>query len=346
MPRLDDYGAEHEHNHTLHLDLRLALAPFTGALLDLWPMRRAALRGARRVAVHSEALAEAIAADRGAADVSLIRPGVADPGEHEILRRSQAADEIRRRFDLQDAIVFGVFGPVTSSRHVGETLHALASARTSHPDIRLLVTGVAGDRGELESILRDHGLGHAVILSGPVPDRELPSWLGAVDVAVSIAWPDLADTHRTWLRCLACGLPTIVLDRAAHQGVPVLDLREPERSSAAGHPPAPPVAVAIDPRVRPRELQTAMVRLASDPSLRRHMGEAARQWWSSNRSARTMAGDYLEAIDRAARAAVPDVSLPHHLRPDVFEHARRLLREVGAVLPEGIRASPAAHRDE
>jgi glycosyltransferase involved in cell wall biosynthesis len=343
-PRLDDYGAELHDNHGIDPDVRRALATFTGPALHVWPMRRAVVRGARAVAAHTAILADELRRECPDTLVGMIRPGVADPGLHADLRRTEGAHRVRHNLGCgPQTVVVAVFGALTCSRRIPVILDALSSLGTTHPDLRLMLAGPETDECDVMADARARHLADRVFVTGPIPARDLPAHLGAADFAVSLVWPTAAETPGIWLQCLASGLPTIVTDTEHHADLPLADPRTWSVVSAAHGAAAPePVAVLVDLLAERQTLQLAIGRLASDAARRRRIGEAARAWWAARHTPRVMADDYLEIIEQTARRPAPDIALPKHLRPDVFEHTRDLLEGAGARLPPEL--TPAVTR--
>jgi glycosyltransferase involved in cell wall biosynthesis len=267
--------------------------------------------------------------------VGIVRPGVADPGAHEELRLSDAARDVRQRLGCQaDTVVVAVFGALTCARRIPTLLDALAALRTTHPRLRLMLAGAVTDECDVLAEARTRGLNDLVTVTGPCAGRALAAHMGAADMAVCLVWPTSAETPASWLQCLASGLPTIVTDVAHNADLPLVDPRNwAVVQGGHGAETPEPVAVLVDLLAERQTLQMAIGRLASDTGLRRRIGQAARACWAARHTPRMMADDYLELIEQAAARQPPDVALPKHLRPDVFEHTKRLMDEVGVVLP-------------
>lgn len=83
-------------------------------------------------------------------------------------------------------------------------------ARSINQSLRLLLVG----NGSLEQSIRDyvnaHGLGDAVLLLGPQPVQDLPTWFRAANAYISCAKSD--GTSVSLLEAMATGLPVIVTD--------------------------------------------------------------------------------------------------------------------------------------
>lgn len=335
--RLADYAEELEFNHAVPAGVGGSLAAFTGAVLHVWPMRRAVVAAARAVAVHNEVLADELRHEEPEADVAVIRPGVQDPGPHAALRQSPGARELRHRLALPpDAVVVAMFGPFTLSRRVSEAIRTMGALRESNPHLHLLLAGPTTSECDPREEARAAGVLSRLRMVGPVPDARMPDVLGAADLAICSRWPTAGETPREWLRCLACGLPAIITDFAHNADLPVLDPRTWAVSHAgdAAFAPAPePVSVIVDLLDEAETLRLALRRLAVDPVLRQLLGRAGRAWWASRHTPEAMAEDYLAAIARAAGRPAPRGKVPRHLNPDVFAHTRWLLESMGVGLP-------------
>jgi hypothetical protein len=133
-----------------------------------------------------------------------------------------------------------------------------------------------------------------------------------------------------WLRALAAGLPTIVVDLQHTASVPALDPRTwtVTHASAPGEPVPRPVTVAIDILDEAHSLRLAMRRLGTDAVLRRELGAAAAQYWMREHAMERMLNDYRRAIahamERPGRTAAGITDWPVHLT----ERGDRLLNEV------------------
>ena len=93
--------------------------------------------------------------------------------------------------------------------------------------------------------------------------------------------------------------------------------------------PSDAIAVAVDILDEDHSLGLAMRRLASDPDLRRQLGERGRRYWESGRTVRHMVDGMDRAIRLAANLPAPERPLPEPLRPDPFGLARRLAAPCG-----------------
>jgi glycosyltransferase involved in cell wall biosynthesis len=333
-PRLDEYAAELSFNHGVAPDIRRALALFTGGTLSAWPMRRAALAAARAVAVHGQCLSDELRPE-SPASIELLPLASADPGGHAALRSSPRSRALRQRLRIdENELLVGVIGPLRRSRRVPEILQAIVAVRAAGTRLRLLLAGSPSDDCDLDAHMARAGVGAAVSCESAVSDEDLDAALGASDAVLCLGWPPSGELNALWLRCLAAGVPTVVTDQTDYGDFPLLDPRDAERPGPGeGTSVRPPLALLSDLAAEQQTLRLALRRLAAEPGLRARLGEAARARWSSRNTAEHLGLAYLRCIDHAAQLRPPTVVLPDHHRPDVFAHARRLVRSVGAALP-------------
>ena len=339
-----DYRAELERDHpNAPADVaELGIQGLLGSLTYLWAMLRVPVESARLVAVHNEWLASQLRETFPDRRVESIRMGVADPLA---TARHDARTAVLSRHDLPaDAVILAAFGDVTPEKRVPQIFRALPAVVQVAPAAHLLIVGPEAAHYDVRADARARGVGDRLMLTGYVDECELVHYLAAADVCLCLRWPTARETSASWLRCLAAGKPTVITDLAHTGDVPTLVTRgawTPSHLGAAARQTEPPdngdvepVSVAIDILDEDFSLELAMRRLACDEGLRRRLGERARRYWQRHHSLACMAADYRKVIgiglahgtDTQPVAAV----LPAHLLRDGTEHARQLLREVGA----------------
>jgi glycosyltransferase involved in cell wall biosynthesis len=343
--RVDDYRAEFRANHPEAPDdaPELVIRDLADASYYVWPMLRLVLQSARQVAVHAPRLAEMLADDYGI-DVTAISMGVADPREATAAAGSGdpiGADRERRlairdRLGLSsEQIVFAAFGLVTPEKRISQILSVLPVVLRAVPTAHLLLVGGPADHYDALAEARALGVEDHVTMTGYVPDEALAAHLEAADVCLCLRWPTGRETSASWLRAMAAGRATVVIDLAHADDVHFLDPRTwtVERASSgdgAADPVPEAACVGIDILDERHSLAIAVSRLAVDARLRARLGHAARAWWTRSHTLARMADDYGQAIARAlARPAAPSRGLPAHLEADGSGLARRLLREIG-----------------
>ena len=86
-------------------------------------------------------------------------------------------------------------------------IEALAQLRTTHPQARLAIIGEGEERAALQALVRRLGLQGQVLLTGNLPQGELPRWYSSADALV------LASSREGWanvlLESMACGTPVV-----------------------------------------------------------------------------------------------------------------------------------------
>jgi glycosyltransferase involved in cell wall biosynthesis len=122
----------------------------------------------------------------------------------------QRADTLRRQLGIaDDAIVFVLAGKLVGHKRPFDFLAALERARRVRPQVRGLIVGDGPLRQELETYVRAHDTGCAMI--GFLNQGEIARAYVAADALV-------LTSHETWglvvNEAMACGLPAIVSDVA------------------------------------------------------------------------------------------------------------------------------------
>jgi glycosyltransferase involved in cell wall biosynthesis len=86
-------------------------------------------------------------------------------------------------------------------------IEALAALLPQHPDARAVIVGEGEERARLEALARRLGVADRVMLTGSLPQTDLPRWYSAADVLV------LASSREGWanvlLEAMACGTPVV-----------------------------------------------------------------------------------------------------------------------------------------
>jgi glycosyltransferase involved in cell wall biosynthesis len=314
--RADFYRAEFVWNQPdVSRDLaELAVSGFDTPLYYAWPMTRLVARASRRTAVHTRAAAAALERDVPEARVDVIHlgHGVALSEDEKRAARVRA----RARLSIpQNAFVFGCFGGLTSEKRVPQILNAFAATLTYAPTARLLLAGEPPDGTGLRAEIRRRGLAPRTILTGYLDtDEALTECIAACDASLNLRWPTAGEVSGPWLRCLALGLPTVIVDLAHLAGVPSLDPRTWQPHG--GDTGATPVCIAIDILDEDHSLGLAMRRLATQPALRERLGRAAAEHWRREHALELMAEDYRRLVERTLHSDAPHPALPPHLLDD------------------------------
>jgi glycosyltransferase involved in cell wall biosynthesis len=341
--RAADYRAEFASNHPdASLDIaELAVAGFDTHLYYTWPMTRLVVRASTLVAVHGIALAERLRAEVPDARVNAIRLG-----HGTLLSVEEAADTSRRaraRYGIApEAIVFGCYGGLSPDKRLPQVLAAFAATRAYVPTAHLLLAGAVPEHYDLRKDVERHCRADAVTLTGYLAsDDAFTESIAASDVALNLRWPTAREVSGPWLRCLAAGKPTIIMDLAHLTDVPTLDPRSWRPNIASGTTPSrasspAPCAVAIDILDEDHSLRLAMRRLGTDPLLRTKLGRAARAYWEHAHSIDAMVEDYRGLLAEAVGRPAAAVRLPPHLLDDGRGTLDRLLEPFGLPVPLGL----------
>ncbi len=296
--RDEDYRREFHFDHPeVRRDAaEYAVAAMGGPIQYLWPMRRVALRAARRVAVHNATVAAELRRDAPATPVDVLRMGVPaiDPD-------TAARNRIRATLGLTPgAVVFTAFGKMTDEKRLDPILRALDTLVAEGIDAHLLLVGDDGDR--FAGRPRVHATGY-------VADADIAPHLLASDVCLCLRWPTALETSASWLRCLAAARATIVTDLAHTADVP------------------PRVARRVDLVDEDRSLATAMRDLALDSDARASLARAGYAWWAAHHTMAHAVDDYLRVIAAAVTTPAPAIDdLPAHVHEDHGDLARAILR--------------------
>ncbi len=329
------YRQEFAGNHPL-LDgglAELAVSGFDSHLYYFWPMVRLLTQASRRVAVHTAAAAAELReqAPDAAIDIVHLGHGVQLPAAEKEAART------RRRVKLglpPDAFVFGCFGGLTPEKRIPQILDAFAATLSYVPSARLLLAGEPSAEIDLRREIDRRGLGIRAVLTGYLAsDQELTACIAACDAALTLRWPTAGEISGPWLRCLALGLPTVVIDLPQLALVPSLDPRtwQPHGGFAAD----PPVCIAVDILDEDHSLSLALRRLATHPALGVALGRAAAAYWKREHSVEVMINDYRQLIARALASPIPHPPLPRHLEDDGSGVLARIAARFGLPSPLG-----------
>ena len=179
------------------------------------------LRAAHTVVVVSEALARYVIAQGASPDRVLTLPNGVDPRRfHPLVRGGR----VRQRYGLKDKIVIGFVGRARPWHDLDVLLAAFASLHSESDRYRLLLVGEMPARVIAE--IARLGLENAVILTGPTPHEEVPTYIAAMNVAVSThaALPDFYFSPLKLFEYMACARPVV----AAEVGQPATLIRPGE----------------------------------------------------------------------------------------------------------------------
>ena len=327
VKRVDEYRTEFAANHPAAPAemAELAIAGFDSYLYYRWPMRRLVVQTSRAVAVHARLMADDLRDECPGALVETIRLGHGERVDRDRVQRARA--HVRSRYGLaDDTVIFGVFGALTPEKRIAQVLDAFADVRPFAPNARVLLAGPTAAHYDVAADIERKSLRASVVRTGYLPDDELTDHLAACDVSLNLRWPTARELSGPWLRALAAGLPTIVMDLAHTADIPALDPRTWTVTNTGE-----PVAVSIDILDEAHSLRLAMRRLVADATLRAQLGAAAAAYWVREHSMETMLDDYRAVIDRtmALPSRTQAAELPAHLTDRGDRRLEALLHPFG-----------------
>lgn len=317
----------------------LAVAGFDSHLYYMWPMTRLVVRASRLIAVHTPRTAAQLREQVPGAAIETIRLGHGASVTSECVREARARVAARHGIP-SDAVLFGCFGGLTPDKRIPQVLAAFAALLPFAPGARLLLAGAAAGPYDLAAEVSARGLQSSTVITGYVEtDEHLTEYIAACDVTLNLRWPTAREVSGPWLRCLAAGKPTVVID-LAHVDVPSLDPRTWTLNESTHRHTSDPRAANRDPRTATREpvcvaidivdedhsLRLALRRLARDAELRASLGRAAAAWWLREHAPERMFEDYRRVIPLAIARRAPRPNLPAHLVDDGDRTLRRLLQ--------------------
>jgi glycosyltransferase involved in cell wall biosynthesis len=215
----------------------------------------------------------------------LVREGV--PAEHMVVMPNGidprkfhpgiSGEAVRRRYGLEGAVVLGFAGWFRHWHKLEMLLEVFREQQLDARGARLLLIGDGEGALALRRYVEQHGLQRAVILTGPVPRRDIAEHVAALDLAVQPSATDYSCPVKI-IEYLAMAKPVLAPDQPNMR-----ELLQHERT-----------ALLFAPGDR-AQLGAALLRLVSDPPLRRRLGGAGyrellgrRLLWSAN-AARTLA---------------------------------------------------------
>lgn len=208
---------------------------------------------------------------------------------------------VRHRYGLGDGPVVISVGRLVRRKGHDVLLRAWPRVLHSHPDARLLVVGDGPLRGELAEHAARR-LAGSVVVTGPVPDNELPAHYAAADAFVL----PCRDARRG-LQTEGLGLTTL---EASASGLPVV-VGVSGGSPASVQPGT--TGLLVDAR-HPGALADAVLALLDDPTAAQQMGAAGRQWalrrWTWGRSADRLAAVLRDDLDDLDAPDLADDSDP------------------------------------
>jgi glycosyltransferase involved in cell wall biosynthesis len=286
----------------------------TGVPLDPWsyPLFERVVDASLGLLVHNETTASRVLASRPGKAITRV-PHHLSLGSLPPLGAYDPA-EIRRRLAIPaGAIVFASFGFITPAKRLEVSLRAFARLRRELPDAVYLLVGEVSPHYDFAARLPPE-LAPGVVTVGRTDLDRFLLYMLACDVAINLRYPTAGETSGTLIRLLGLGKPVVVSRLGAFAEIPddaaaKVDLDDAEEDVLFAY----------------------LHRLATDPGLRRTMGENARRHMAEHHTLAGSARGYadfvrarVEAGARPLRIVPPLAPYPSHDLPS------ELIRELSA----------------
>ncbi len=170
--------------------------------------------------------------------------------------RPRPKDDLRAELGLGPELLLVCVSRLNPAKGIHHSVQALAAVGGAH----LAVVGDGEDRQRLESLAHQLGVADRVVFAGAQPEAKVAAYLAASDVFLfPTGYPEAGPV--SLLQAMSSGLPVVASDLG---GIPEVVGRDGDCGILL---PAGDVGA----------LARAMELLASEPELRRRMGNAARQ---------------------------------------------------------------------
>lgn len=189
------------------------LDDFTDPRLRDW--QRRGFESARQVLCVSRLWCDVLRQAHGI-EAALVHNGV-DLARH-TPRPAPGDDAVAARLGLNGAPLFLAVGGIEKRKNTLRILHAFIALRAAMPDAQLVIAGGASlldhdeEHRRFDALRRYGGLasgpGEALVLTGPLPDAEMPALMRRAD---ALLLPSLREGFGlVVLEALACGTPVVV----------------------------------------------------------------------------------------------------------------------------------------
>jgi phosphatidylinositol alpha-1,6-mannosyltransferase len=192
---------------------------------------------------------------------------------------------VRARYGLGDAPVVVCVSRLVPRKGQDVLVEGWPRVLARHPDARLLLVGGGPAEAGLRRAVGRAGVGHSVVLTGPVDAAELPAHYAAGDVfampcRTRRAGLDVEGLGMVFLEAASCGRPVVA---GTSGGAP-----EAVQEGVTGH--------VVDPH-SPDAVADTLAALLADPERAAAMGKAGRSWVEQRWSWTTIAATFAELLE-------------------------------------------------
>ena len=151
-------------------------------------METQVLRRVQAIVVICKGLRDEIIS-RGIAPSKIsVIPNAIDPDRFTVTRRRDPG--LAAKLGMTAGPVLGFIGSFYRYEGLTVLLDALPTIRKAHPDVRVLLVGGGQDEAAIRKRAAELGIREAVIMTGRVPNHDVPSYYSLIDISV---YPRLKD---------------------------------------------------------------------------------------------------------------------------------------------------------
>jgi glycosyltransferase involved in cell wall biosynthesis len=194
--------------------------------------------------------------------------------------------DICERYNLHNSKVILYIGVLAKPRSLALLVEAFAILTANNENIKLLMVGDGNDRENLTKLGHNLGVKGEIVFTGQVHKSEVPDFVAAADIGVSIIPPisfyKLSSPIKM-LEYMAGGKPVVANEE-------IFDHKQVLEQSAGG----------ILVQFTPESFAEAMIKLLNNPELSADMGRRGKEWVTKNRSyeilARRVEERYLKLV--------------------------------------------------
>jgi teichuronic acid biosynthesis glycosyltransferase TuaC len=232
----DDVNTEPDYSATMHRHFVRVMNELDGAIAD----------GKRVADRMSQASGKTVPIMLGPVDTDVFSP---------------VPDKMSLRAQMSlpsEALIMLYVGALIEAKGIYEMLAAFRRARARQGNILLKICGTGPEHSRLSRMIEEQGMKDSVQLVGAVfPADGVAQWMQASDVLILASYGE--------------GMPNVVMEAMAC-GLPVISTKVGGLPHAVGDCTG---AILVEPK-NVDELEVAMLKVAGDPALQRHMSIAAR----------------------------------------------------------------------
>jgi glycosyltransferase involved in cell wall biosynthesis len=162
----------------------------------------------------------------------------------------------------EDKLLIVTVGHINSNRRIPAVLRVLIEEEALRSQVKYVIIGAREPRcdGELQELIRRHGLEGTVQLKGRVPDVMLAAYLRHADLCINLRWPTFESGSASLAEQMLYGKPVIVTDAGCYSEVP------------------DDCVWKISPKRELEELAIALGKLVNDGQARQALGFRARDF--------------------------------------------------------------------